>query len=73
MNYGMFSPEGNLAVHGIVLYHKAIESPWLVVYKNLCDLADANPCGFGEATDTEVREMVYVAVGAAKRHECFYV
>ena len=71
MNYGMFSPEGNLAVHGIVLYHKAIESPWLVVYKNLCDLADSNPNMFGEATDTEVREMVYIAIGAA--NEDFYV
>jgi hypothetical protein len=71
MNYGMFSEEGNLAVHGIVLYHKAIGSPWLVVYKNLCDLADANPNMFGEATDTEVREMVYIAVGAA--NEDFYV
>jgi L-ribulose-5-phosphate 3-epimerase UlaE len=73
MNYGMFSPEGNLAVHGIVLYHKAIESPWLVVYQNLCDLAASNRDMFGEATDTEVREMVYIAVGAAKRHEDFYV
>ena len=73
MNYGMFSPEGNLAVHGIVLYHKAVKSPWLVVYQNLCDLADANPDMFGEATDTEVRECVYVAVDAASRHECFYV
>ena len=73
MNYGMFSPEGNLAVHGIVLYHKAIESPWLVVYQNLCDLADANPDMFGEATDTEVRDCVYGAIGADKRGECFYV
>ena len=73
MKYGMFSPEGNLAVHGIVLYHKAVKSPWLVVYKNLCDLADANPDMFGEAMDTMVRECVYDAIGADKRGECFYV
>lgn len=73
MDYGMFSAEGNLAVHGIVLYHKAIESPWLVVYQNLCDLARANPDSFGEATDTVVRECVYDAIGADKRGECFYV
>lgn len=73
MNYGMFSEEGNLAVHGIVLYHKAIESPWLTVYQNLCDLADFNPDRFGEATDTAVRDMVFGAIGADKRGECFYV
>jgi predicted homoserine dehydrogenase-like protein len=61
MYYGMFSEEGNLAVHGIVLYHKAIESPWSVVYQNLCDLAKSDPTKFGEATDTMVREMVYDA------------
>jgi hypothetical protein len=63
MNYGMFTPEGNIAVTGIVLYHKAIKSSWGVVDQNLSDLA-ASP-GFGEATDTEVRECVFVALGFA--------
>ena len=61
MYYGMFSESGNLAVAGIVMYHKAINSPWSVVYQNLCDLAKSDPTKFGEATDTMVREMVYDA------------
>jgi hypothetical protein len=63
MNYGMFTPEGNIAVTGIVLYHKAIKSSWGVVDQNLSDLADSP--GFGEATDTVVRECVFVALGFA--------
>ena len=73
MDYGMFSDEGNLAVHGIVLYHKAVKSPWALVYQNLHDLAEANPDKFGEATDTAVRERVFDAIDAASRHECFYI
>jgi len=70
MYYGMFSESGNLAVTGIVQYHKAINSPWSVVYQNLCDLAKSDPTKFGEATDTMVREMVYDALGTT---EDFYV
>ena len=40
MNYfGMFTIEGDLAVSGIVRYHKEIGSDWPTVYKNLQDLA----------------------------------
>lgn len=61
MYYGMFTEAGNIAVTGIVMYHREVKSPWLVVYQNLCDLARTD--GFGEATDTMVREMVYDALG----------
>ena len=59
--YGMFSEAGNLAVTGIVTYHKALNSPWSVVYQNLQDLAESDPTKYGEAMDTVVREMVYDA------------
>jgi len=70
MNYGMFTPEGNVAVSGIVMYHRAVKSPWAVVYQNLRDLADSDYDRFGEAMDTEVREAVYTALNLT---EDFYV
>jgi len=68
MNYGMFSEAGNLAVTGIVQYHKALNSPWETVYQNLRDLSNVE--GFGEAMDTVVRELVYDALGL---EDDFYV
>jgi len=61
MNYGMFSPKGELAVSGIVAYHSALKSPWSLVVRNLEDLAAYDP-DYAEATDTVVRENVYVAL-----------
>lgn len=61
--YGMFTDEGNLAIAGIVMYHKAVGSPWSLVLQNLSDLAEHDSDKFGEATDTVVREMVYNALG----------
>jgi hypothetical protein len=61
MNYGMFSPKGELAVSGIVAYHKSVKSPWSLVEQNLIDLAKYDP-DYAEATDTVVRENVYVAL-----------
>jgi hypothetical protein len=61
MKYGMFSLEGNLAIAGIVAYHKAHKSPWSLIQQNLRDLADSNYEKFGEAYDTDVREAVYNA------------
>jgi hypothetical protein len=64
MNYGMFSESGNLAVTGIVLFHKEIKSSWETVEQNLFDLSQVK--GYEEATDTEVRECVYMALGFAQ-------
>ena len=60
--YGMFSEAGEVAVAGIVSYHKAIGSPWSLVVKNLEDLAKYDYDKFGEATDTVVRECVYTEI-----------
>jgi hypothetical protein len=46
---------------------------WKQTFKALRDLADSNPDSFGEAMDTVVREIVYDAIGADKRGECFYI
>ena len=70
---GMFSDEGNMAVHGIVTTAKSQNLSWKQTFKALRDLADSNPDMFGEAMDTMVREYVYDAIGADKRGECFYI
>ncbi len=61
MDYAMFTPEGNAAVHGIVVMTKVTGCSWLETYQALVNLSDTK--GFGEATDTAVREMVYDACG----------
>jgi len=71
--YGMYSDEGNMAVHGIVVAAKSQNLSWKQTFKALRDLADSNPDSFGEAMDTVVREMVYDAIGADQRGECFYL
>lgn len=63
MYFGMYTDEGNLAVSGIVQYHKEIGSDWPTVYKNLLDLANSDYNKYGEAMDTMVREIVYDALG----------
>jgi hypothetical protein len=73
ITYGMYSNEGNLAVHGIVTTAKSQNLSWAQTYQALRDLADSNPDSFGEAMDTVVRECVYDAIGADKRGECFYL
>jgi len=73
ITYGMYSDEGNMAVHGIVTTAKSQNLSWKQTFKALRDLADSNPDSFGEAMDTVVRECVYDAIGADKRGECFYI
>jgi len=58
-DYGMFTPEGNAAVHGIVLLSRVHEQSWLSTLQALVNLAKEP--GFEEATDTMVREIVYDA------------
>ena len=69
--YGMFSDEGNAAVHQIVERGLLENRAWLEVYRDLCLLADSNRYRFGEATDTVVRDYAYEALG--RFNENFYV
>lgn len=62
-DFAMFSEAGNIAVAGIVAYHKQHGSPWSLVLQNLQDLANYDYDKYGEAMDTAVRELVYEACG----------
>jgi hypothetical protein len=59
----MFSDDGNKQIADIIEFHKMQKSTWPVVYQNLRDLADSDYKLFGEAMDTEVREVVYAKLG----------
>ena len=72
-NYGMYSPEGDRAIHGIVLRARQNNYTWAQTYEVLVQLADSNYDLYGEALDTVVREYVYDAIGADDRGECFYL
>ena len=65
--FGMFTDAGNRAVYGIALMAKTMrlapEISWSKVQKALELLAEKE--GFEEATDTEVREAVYMYAGFA--------
>jgi len=63
VTYGMFSEEGNKQIADIIEFHKNQKSTWSVVLQNLRDLADSDYELFGEAMDTEVREIVYTELG----------
>ena len=69
--YGMFSDEGNEAVHQIVQRGLLENLAWLEVYQDLVRLAESDRDRFGEATDTTVRDMAYEALG--RFNENFYV
>ena len=58
--YGMFTDAGNIVVHSIVKVAKKNNLPFSTVSKMLGELSDLE--GFGEATDTAVREYVYEAI-----------
>jgi hypothetical protein len=60
MDYGMFTDGGNLAVHGIVEGARIKKSTWPEVYQALVAISYVD--GYGEATDTAVREAVYDAL-----------
>jgi hypothetical protein len=59
-DYGMFSELGNAAVHGVVVAARESRLTWPETYRALSQLSEQKE--FGEATDTEVREMVYSAL-----------
>jgi hypothetical protein len=59
-NYGMFSVEGNNAVHLIVENALKNNLRWIDVYRELQELSNRE--GYEEAMDTAVREVVYDAL-----------
>ena len=68
-DWAMFSENGNYLVDAIVWCVKLEGTGWRGAYAKLSALASMD--GFGEATDTAVRELVYDAV--AKEDENFYL
>lgn len=68
--YGMFSDEGNLAVAALVERARTERLTWRETQREL-ELLSEQP-NTGEATDTDVREAVYVKLGFHKTDECFY-
>ena len=59
-NFGMFTPEGDFLVEGIVLEAKKYNHSWNVVHNRLEVLSKSKK--YEEATDTMVREAVFDAV-----------
>ena len=68
MDYGMFTDTGNAMVHGIVAGAKHKNLTWPEVYRMLCTISEIE--GYGEATDTVVREAVYDALGFESSFYC---
>ena len=62
-NYEMFTDEGNALVHGVVQAAKVSGMQWDRVYSMLEKISEID--GFGEATDTAVRDSVWVALTMA--------
>jgi hypothetical protein len=60
MDYGMFTDAGNALIRGVVLTAKSANLDWDSVNEILYDIGTLN--GFEEATDTVVREAVYMAL-----------
>jgi hypothetical protein len=60
ISYGMFSAEGNMAVHGIVVTVRSNPGKlsWANIQNSLIALSDSDS-RFSEANDTAVREYVY--------------
>ena len=59
-DYGMFTELGNTSVHAVVVTARENRLNWPQTYRALIQLSKQKE--FGEATDTEVREMVYSAL-----------
>lgn len=72
-SFAMFTPRGDEMVAKIVDRARRNHWTWFVTNGALVQLARNHPDVAGEATDTEVREMVYNAIGAYARGEDFWV
>lgn len=57
-SYAMFTDAGNALIHGVVLTAKSSGLDWDRVNELLWDIATLD--GFEEASDTIVRECVYM-------------
>ena len=62
-DYEMFTDEGNALVHGVVQAAKISGMQWDRVYSMLEKISEID--GFREATDTAVRDSVWVALTMA--------
>lgn len=60
--YEMFTDRGNAAVHEIVEMARLVNMPWDRVQQSLNDLSKIEI--YSEASDTAVREAVYLALFA---------
>ena len=60
MNYGMFTENGNRVIDGIVIFAKEYNYSWECISDVLTSISKV--AGFEEATDTAVRESVYLAM-----------
>jgi len=58
-DYGMFTDRGNAAIGDLVNFAKTAELTWPETYKIMQILSESNRDTYGEAMDTEVREIVY--------------
>ncbi len=65
--YGMFTDEGNIAVHEIVQVAYRINIRWSVVMQMLNSLSRRK--GFEEASDTAVRDEVWFALSGRLNNE----
>jgi 2-hydroxychromene-2-carboxylate isomerase len=59
-SYAMFTDAGNAMINGVVMTAKSAGLDWDEVLEVLEDIATLD--GFEEATDTAVRECVYMAL-----------
>ena len=66
-HYGMFTDEGNAAVHEIVAVAYRIDISWMVVMQMLEKLSRVK--GFEEASDTAVRDEVWFALSGRLNNE----
>ena len=57
-SYGMFTDSGNSTIHGVVLMARVANMSWDQVVEVLYDLSTMD--GLEEASDTVVREAVYM-------------
>lgn len=62
-DYAMYTDFGNDAVDAIVRQARILNMSWQQVNDELYSLAKRFPEDFSEATDTAVRECVYIALG----------
>ena len=72
-SFAMYTPAGDKLVAKIVDRAQRNRWTWAMTHAALVQLSRNHPDVASEATDTEVREMVYNAIGAYARGEDFWV